>query len=161
MSLLTLAEAVDQCNADSDYPTAKLQAYIDAAEAKASAYLNRTLFADATSLATAQDAVPGTLATAGQAYATANDAADATTDVNQAQAMRDVAQARWDTALADAARTVQGMVVNQAIMQSIRLTVGHFFANREDVLTGVRAAAVELPNAATALLRPYRRVVTP
>lgn len=48
------------------------------------------------------------------------------------------------------------MVVNDAIKAAILLTLGHLWANREDVLTGNGAAAVQLPLGARPLLWPHR-----
>ena len=38
------------------------------------------------------------------------------------------------------------------IVQAIRLLIGHWYENRMDVLTGIRAAAIEVPKAASTLL---------
>ncbi len=46
------------------------------------------------------------------------------------------------------------MVVNNAIKAAILLTVGHLYANREDVVRGV--VAQQLPMGARDLLRPWR-----
>jgi uncharacterized phiE125 gp8 family phage protein len=45
-------------------------------------------------------------------------------------------------------------LVPEPIRQAILMTVGHFFANREDVITGTIAAA--LPRSAESLLWPFR-----
>lgn len=47
------------------------------------------------------------------------------------------------------------MVVNDLIRAAILLTLGHLYANREDVVFG--ASAVELPIASQNLLQPYRK----
>jgi uncharacterized phiE125 gp8 family phage protein len=48
-------------------------------------------------------------------------------------------------------------VVPQAIMQALRLLVGHFYEHREAVQAG--GSVVELPFAVDALLAPYRRFI--
>lgn len=48
------------------------------------------------------------------------------------------------------------MVVNDAIKAAILLTLGHLWSNREDVVSGPSAAAVELPMGARSLLWPHR-----
>lgn len=47
-------------------------------------------------------------------------------------------------------------LIPPAIRQAILLTVGHFFANREDVITGTIAAA--MPRSAESLLWPFRHL---
>lgn len=44
----------------------------------------------------------------------------------------------------------------EAIIQAICLLAAHFFLNREEVLTGARIAAVQLPMGVADLLAPYR-----
>lgn len=48
------------------------------------------------------------------------------------------------------------MVVNDAIKAAILLILGHLWRNREDVVTGQGAAAVQLPLGARTLLFPHR-----
>lgn len=161
MPLLTLDQARDQCRVDGTQDDVALAQYSAAAEAAAVAYLNRAVFVDQGTLDAAQDAVPGALAAAGQAFDTAMTAADDMTDTYQQQAARDVAAARFDAAMLAANRTIHGMVVNPAILAAIQLLLGHLYSNREDVLTGLRAAAVAVPNGAQDLMRLYRRTMMP
>ena len=65
----------------------------------------------------------------------------------------------WPTVRDQMSTIVVRMVVGysslpEPVRQSILLTVGHFYANRESVVTGT--IATELPQAAQALLFPYR-----
>lgn len=46
------------------------------------------------------------------------------------------------------------LLVNDAIRAAILLTLGHLYANREDVIVGLSAA--EMPRGARDLLRPHR-----
>lgn len=161
MSLLTIEEARDQCRLEDDYPEEQLQPYVDAAEAIACAYLNRAVFVDANALASAQDAIPGVMTTAGQVYTAAVTVANALSDPDEKAAALEVAEARICAARLNARRTAHGMAANAAVMAAVRLLLGHLFANREDVLTGARAAAVAIPNGAQDLLRPYRMVMMP
>ncbi|ANN78913.1 head-tail connector protein [Bordetella flabilis] len=48
------------------------------------------------------------------------------------------------------------MVVNDMIKAAILLLLGHLYRNREDVISGQTAAAVQLPMGSRALLQPYR-----
>lgn len=160
MSLLSLDDARDQCRAESDYPAAQLQPYIDAAEAAAAAYLNRNVYADDAALEAAQDEVTQAIADASAAYTAAQATAAAMTDPAQQRIALELACARFDLAKLEATRTIHGVAANAAILAAVRLLLGHLFANREDVLTG-NAQAVAIPMGAQDLLRPYRRVMMP
>lgn len=59
-------------------------------------------------------------------------------------------------AVLDGAAGADPMVVNDAIRAAILLLTGHFYRNREDVVGGRGAAAVQLPMGAVHLLWPYR-----
>jgi uncharacterized phiE125 gp8 family phage protein len=48
--------------------------------------------------------------------------------------------------------------VPEPISQAILLLIGHWYANRENVLTGFRAAAIDVPYTVDALSAPYRLV---
>jgi predicted HD phosphohydrolase len=48
------------------------------------------------------------------------------------------------------------MVVNDLIKAAVLLIAGHLYRNREDVISGQTAAAVQLPLGSRALLQPYR-----
>lgn len=161
MSLLTLDEARDQCRVESDYPAEQLQPYIDAAEAAAAAYLNRNVYADDAAVEDAQDGVTQAIADASAAYTAAQTVAASMTDPAQRRVALALACARFDLAKLDATRTIHGVAANAAILAAVRLLLGHLFANREDVLTGMRAQAVSIPMGAQDLLRPYRRGMMP
>lgn len=47
-----------------------------------------------------------------------------------------------------------GIIINDAIKAAVLLTLGHLYANREDVVSGVSVS--QLPNGADRLLQPYR-----
>lgn len=64
-------------------------------------------------------------------------------------------QAAMDEALAADTAGEDPMVINAAVQASILLTLGHLYANREAVVTGITVAP--LPFGAHALLRPHRR----
>jgi hypothetical protein len=159
VSLLTLDQAKAHCRVGSGYPDDQIQPYVDAAEAAAAAYLNRSVFASQADLDAARGALPASAAASDAAYQMALTAATAMLNAAQRQAAIDVAAARRDEATITSARTVEGIVVTAAILSAIRLTLGHLFTNREAVVVG--ALVAELPLGATMLLRPYRRVMSP
>lgn len=160
MPLLTPEQCREQCRVDGDYADALLLALLAAAEDSAAAYLNRAVFANASMLEEAQDALAETLAGAQSSYLAAIEAADAEPDATKAQAMRDVAQGRLDAVKQTASRTLAGIIANGSILAAVRLTLGHLYANRESVVVE-SATAQELPLGVTALLRPYRLVQMP
>ena len=51
-----------------------------------------------------------------------------------------------------------GSTVPAAIRLAIKYIVGHWYESRESVITGLRAAAIEVPFTYDALIAPYRRV---
>lgn len=51
-------------------------------------------------------------------------------------------------------------LVPAAIRAAVKLLIGHWYANRETVVAGDRAAALEIPMTADALLGPFRQVGT-
>lgn len=63
-------------------------------------------------------------------------------------------QIALDAAVAAGTAGDYPIVVNDAINTAILLTVGHLYANREDVIVG--ATASQLPNGAQFFLRPHR-----
>lgn len=63
-------------------------------------------------------------------------------------------QASLDAAVVAATAGANPMVVNFAVQAAILLTLGHLYANREDVVTG--ASVAQLPLGARSLLRPHR-----
>ena len=159
MPLLTTEQARAQCRIDTLDFDAELDAYVEAAEDAAAAYLNRTIFADEVSWTTAIDAVPAEMQAAQAASDASEEAAEAMTDEAQQAYTLEVAAQKLQRAEQEAARTIHGVVVNASILAAVRLIVGHLWANRESVVIG--EAAIELPMGAHALLRPYRRVMMP
>ncbi|MEV8518667.1 head-tail connector protein [Dyella marensis] len=161
MSIVSLDEARAHCRVDAGYPADQLQGYLDAAIHAAADYLNRDIFADSDALDAAMDAVPGAIGQASDAYEAARAAASGMTNAAAASAALSIAEQRWAIAQHLATRTRFGIVATPSIAAAIKLTLGHLFANRESVVSGVNAAAVELPLGVQYLLSPYRRVMMP
>ncbi len=159
MPLLTIEQCRQQCRADGEHDDALLGDLLASAEDAAAAYLNRSLYADPEGLDAALDSLPDGAANASQSYETAAVEAAAEADTAKAAAILSVAESRMGAWQLQAGRIMAGIVANGSILAAIRLTLGHLYANREDVVTGVSVA--ELPQGAKALLRPYRRVMGP
>lgn len=159
MPLLTIEQARAQCRVIGDADDVELMAFAASAESAAVAYLNRLVFADQSALDAALDAAPGAMASARAAYDAAVAAADAMPDEYERAAALTVAAAKLSAATVQFTRTVDGIIANPGILGAIRLTLGHLYENREDVVTGT--ISTELKNGAQALLRPYRLVQMP
>lgn len=159
MAIVTLAQARAHLRVESDYPADQIQVYIDGATEAASRYLNRTIFENTGARDAAWTALPAELKAAQDAYDAAVAAADAVEDETQKQAMLDVAAVTLAEAKDAANWKLLGIVSTPSVVTAVLLTLGHLFANREDVVVG--ATAIELPLGARSLLRPYRRVMMP
>lgn len=160
MTLLSLEDCRMQCRVDGEYDDTLLLALRDAAEDAVAAQLHRDVFPDAVALAHAQSVLPEELGAAEAAYQQALTAAGQLgSDSAQAKAMVAVAQSQWNRAQLRAWRIREGIVVNGSILAAIRLTMGHLYAHREAVVSGV--TATELPLGVEALVRPYRLVLMP
>ena len=62
----------------------------------------------------------------------------------------------FEAGYADDAPTVATYLPNA--IAAMKMTIGHLFENRESVITGLRAAAIEIPRGAQDLLWPDRIV---
>lgn len=133
----------------------QLQVYMGAAEAAAINFLNRHVYADASEKNTATSMIPQQLADAQAAY----DAAIAAAEDEEGLVREMALLAAW-TALEDAKltawMTMRSIVAVDDIRAAMLLTVGHLYRNREAVVTGQGAAAVELPLGVETMLWPYR-----
>ncbi|MEL7937672.1 head-tail connector protein [Pseudomonas delhiensis] len=63
-------------------------------------------------------------------------------------------QADLDVAVAAGEAGDRPLVINDSVRAACLLILGHLFANREDVATGI--TAVEIPRGSRSLLMPYR-----
>lgn len=154
MPLLTPEQCRAQCRVSGDYDDATLLDKLASAEDAIAAHLNRNVYADQGAL----DAAVGALANAaGQAqddYDQAMAAAGALTNEAARTMAVQVAQKRLADFQLNAQRTLNGMLANGSILAAVRLTLGHLYANREAVVSGVTVA--ELPLGVNDILRPYR-----
>jgi hypothetical protein len=171
MSIIQLATAKSQVRITQTAEDSLLQGYLDAAETSAARYLNRNLYADAPSLATAITTANASLAPTQAAYDAARQnwltALDEwqqpilSIDVAQTgpglpdSIAWEIAQHSYVEAVENARMALYGIVMNTPITQAVLLTFAHFSNNREAVLTDA-AKAVELPMGVQMLLNPYR-----
>ena len=154
MSFVTLAEAKIHLRVDGTDEDALIGLYINAAEQAAIKAMDRGVYADDTALNAAKTAAPAALTAATDAYTAAVTAADAMTDATEQAAALQVAETAYMRALVAYRQAFDGIVVNDQIKAAVLLTVGHLYANREDVVVGASVAA--LPNGADYLLQPYK-----
>jgi len=154
MSFVTLAEAKLHLRVDGTDEDALIGLYINAAEQAAIEALDRGVYADGTALQTAMTAAPAALTAATVAKEAAVAAAEAITDSTEKVAALQVAETAYMRALVAYRQAFDGIVVNDQIKAAVLLTVGHLYANREDVVVGASVAA--LPNGADYLLQPFK-----
>lgn len=160
MSVIALQLAMDHLRAEDD-DSELVQAYLDAAEEAAVAFLQRRFYADAAALALAQTGIAEqrhalitryqerVRAGSGSMYMPLPGMADQTRQrlANlEDQFLEDLAQL---------AAVEHGMVINAAIQTACLLTLGHLYNNREDSIIGV--SVVALPLGSRTFLAPYRR----
>lgn len=154
MSLIDLAIAKEHLRVIGADDDATIEVYLGAAEESAAQFIQRGIFIDDAALAGAVAAAYPALQTSLDAIMAARIAAYALTDCEARRMALEAACAASTAAETAYSEAVRGIVLNQAITAAILLTLGHLYANREDVVTN--ATAVGLPNGAKALLQPYR-----
>ncbi len=154
MSFVQLSEAKLHLRVDGTDEDALIGLYINAAEQAASKAMDRGVYADGTALQTAMTAAPAALTAATAAKEAAVTAAEALTDADEKAAALQAAENAYMGALVAYRQVFDGIVVNDQIKAAVLLTVGHLYANREDVVVGASVSA--LPNGADHLLQPYK-----
>lgn len=152
--LIDLATAKLHLRVDGTAEDALIPVYISAAELSAVAYLQRNVYADAPALADAVAAAPDALSAATATYTAEIEAADAVEDDSEKAEATNAAEGKYLAARVAYRSEMAGVVVNDVIRAAILLTLGHLYANREDVVTGVSVA--QLPSGVQYLLQPYR-----
>ncbi|MBD8492971.1 phage gp6-like head-tail connector protein [Pseudomonas syringae] len=131
-----------------------IQAQLDASEEAAAKFIQRRLFADDASAATAKAGVPNRLGAARAAYEAAKVIAETADHSDDRCRLELQAHQSYIDAVEQIDMDANGIVINPAITAGCLLKLGHLYANREEVVVGVAAAA--LPLASQSLLMPYR-----
>jgi len=153
MSVISIAIAMQHLLAEEE-DQVLVQAMLDAAEESASQYMQRRFYADQASLDAAQAEVPAAISSSRIRYEQAVTTAQAVADVDDRLNALDRAHLAFTDARAEVEMKARGIVINSAVQAACLLILGHLFANREDVATGVTVA--EIPMGSRHLLAPYR-----
>lgn len=153
MSVISIAIAMQHLLAEEE-DQVLVQAMLDGAEESASQYMQRRFYADQASLDAALAEVPAAISATRIRYEQAVAAADVVVDLNDRRGALDRAAQAFADARAEVEMKARGIVINKAIQAACLLILGHLFANREDVATGVTVA--EIPMGSRHLLAPYR-----
>lgn len=154
MSFVTLEEAKLHLRVDGTDEDSLIGLYINAAEQAAIKAMDRGVYADNTAVQTAMTAAPAALTAATAAKEAAVTAAEALTDADEKAAALQAAENAYTRALVAYRQVFDGIVVNDQIKAAVLLTVGHLYANREDVVVGVSVSA--LPAGVDCLLQPFK-----
>ncbi|AXA66747.1 head-tail connector protein [Pseudomonas oryzihabitans] len=153
MSVISIQTAMQHLLAEQE-DRELVQNLLDAAEESAAQYMQRRIYADQAALDAAVALVPAAISSTRIRYEQAVAAAQTIEDLDD----RNGARERAAKALADSrnalAMEASGIVINKAIQAACLLILGHLFANREDVSTGI--TVVELPMGSRHFLQPYR-----
>lgn len=154
--IITLSAAKLHLRVDHSDEDALITSHIKAAEALAMRFMNRNVYADQPTLDTAKAAAPAALTTATAAYDAAVIAAEALTNDVEKTAALEAAEQEYLDAQAVARMTRVGTVLAKVdgFEPAVLLTVGHLYANREDVVVG--ASVAQLPLGAQYLIEQYK-----
>lgn len=150
MEIVTIADVLEHCKADSD-DQSLLEIHAAAAERACAHRCNRKFFATQNALDTAIAALPAAVSAASTAYKTAMGAAAALEEGSDERNFAECAAKNNRTlALLEADAVLGGIVVDKTgkyahVFTAILITAAHFYKNREPVSTGQGAAAVEIP----------------
>lgn len=151
MDLITIERARAHCRADG-FDDEILTVYANAAERACARRANRNVYKDDAARNAALDALPAKMTAAFADYETAMTAAAAIANEDERKLAEYRAQAALDEAKLDHFNTVNSIVVTDDYIAAVLLTLGHFYRNREEVVAGMGAQAVQLPFGAQAIL---------
>lgn len=131
-----------------------VEAQLGAAEEQASQYMQRRFYADQAALDAALATVPAAITTTRARYEEAVAGIEFIPLLEDRYGSRERAARAFADARAAVEMVARGIVINDAIRAACLLSLGHLYANREDVVTGTITA--ELPMGSRWLLGPYR-----
>lgn len=131
-----------------------VEAQLGAAEEQASQYMQRRFYADQAALDAALATVPAAITTTRARYEEAVASIEFIPLLEDRYGSRERAARAFADARAAIEMVARGIVINDAIRAACLLSLGHLYANREDVVTGTITA--ELPMGSRWLLNPYR-----
>lgn len=131
MSIVTIDRARQHCRSDFGDDTI-LSIYLKAAERRVASLANRAIFATAEERSTAIAAIPAAMVAANLAYDNALIAADLMADKRDRVLAKDVALAALNEATANATKTLNGIVKDDAIEAAVLICCGHFYRNRDE-----------------------------
>lgn len=154
MSVISIETALLHLRVDEDADKPLIQAQLDAAEEMAVQYLQRRFYADQASLSAAGALVPAAITSTRVSYEQAVAAAELIVDVDDRRYALDRAKRAFTRARCDVEAIAAGLVINPAIQAAVLLTLGHLYANREDV--AIVSNVYELPINSRQMLTPYR-----
>lgn len=129
----------------------------NAAERVCAQLANRALFPSAEAMDAAIAAVSDEMAAAFTSHANALDAAASLDEENKTIAVMR-ADAALQAARNKATNIIHGIIVDDDIIAAILLVTGHFYRNREEVVSGANAKVDSIPLGAERIMRWYRRV---
>lgn len=154
MTFVTLDQARDHLRVTDSDEDADITQKLEAAEGHAIKHLNRHVYADQAALDAAKAAAPAALSAATVVYEAAVTAAKSIENCIERNMALLAAEEAYAVVHIDVLRTYRGIVINDEIKAGVLLILGHLYANREDVVTGV--TVTELPTGAKCLLREHR-----
>ncbi len=154
MRFITLEQADQAAKTDGE-DQQLLETYALAAEARCERMCNRMIYEDQDALDSALLMIPINVQAARAQYDAAVAAAELIEDEEIRCYMISMAQQRMDNKLLAEQMVSLGMVAGDDFRAAVLLTTCHFYANREDTITGQGANAVSLPHGARAILEPY------
>lgn len=157
MKLITLQQAREHCKADSD-DDAMLTLYVNGAEKACAHAAARNLYKDQAEMDAAVATVAASMATARTARDTALAAITAPAGTEEGDLLRSIAYRNYQQVVETTSDIMHGIVADDDVIAAVLLTVGHLYRNREEVITGQGAAAVELPQGAAAIMYRHRYV---
>lgn len=153
MPVIDIDVAMQHLRAE-DEDRALVEIQLGAAEEQASQYMQRRFYADQAALDAALADVPAAITTTRARYEEAVASIELIPLLEDRYGSRERAARAFADARAAVEMVARGIVINDAIRAACLLSLGHLYANREDVVTGTITA--ELPMGSRWLLNPYR-----